>query len=141
MELVIQDKRHLLTDRFNKWLLKRIKEKLFIDLDTSKLKVWDKYLEESDFSQLGQHQKLHSDKILILGINNLDYYASNGLITYRINPSVFIPGFNQLRVSRICKLINHGCLEVQGYPIFSNVFNEIAQNLGKYVDEYLNLGV
>ena len=55
--------------------MKRIREKLFIDLDTSKLKVWDKYLEESDFSQLGQHQKLHSDKILILGINNLDYYA------------------------------------------------------------------
>lgn len=141
MELFIQDKKELLTHNFNRWLLKRLKENLTIEINVDKLTLWDTYLNDCSQYKLRYNRKIYAKDILMLGISNLEYYMSSGTISFRINSSVFVPGLDRIKVCSVCRLINYGCLELQGYPIFTKVFKEVKSNFSKYVDEYLYLGV
>ena len=60
MELFIQDKKELLTHNFNRWLFKRLKENLTIEINVDKLTLWDTYLNDCSQYKLRYNRKIYA---------------------------------------------------------------------------------
>ena len=56
-------------------------------------------------------------------------------ITIKINEKVLLPNTN-VKLIELCKLINNGNLDLKAYPIFTEIFNDVKDNLEKYYSEY-----
>ena len=41
-----------------------------------------------------------------------------------------------MQLSEVVKLINFGCIDIKGYPLFTRVFNYITNNIPYYIEEF-----
>lgn len=137
MKLIVTYTNDSLDLDFGKWLIKRIQEKFILAIDENKLKRWDKFFEESDEYKSIYRKKILTKDILIVGIRNLICRKFPQKLIIHINNNLFVPGLDRVRIETVCKLINFGNTEIKGYPIFTEVFGEVADNIHDYINEYL----
>ena len=70
--------------------------------------------------------------ILIYGINHLHYTETSEKIIIKMNYYLNCPNIDA-KLYDICKLVNYGNLNIKGYPIFTNVFKHILNNIDFYI--------
>ena len=97
-------------------------------IDRKKLINWDLYF--NSFSKLTNNFKknISSYEIIISGIYNLIYIKREREVVIKIDPSQKLPGINA-KINVLCSTINNGNLIVKGYPIFTDLFTYISNNL------------
>lgn len=123
--------------RFIKWLEKYIKYQIIKNTDNKYLLELDKMIEESQLLEefkVGD-VKFNSKKAILLSINCLQCVKIKDSYHISINNNINFPGY-ALPLENICKLINFGTLNIKGFPIYTNAFNNIVVNLPRYFTRY-----
>lgn len=138
MYLEISNHQGLLTKSFGNWLIKELHNNFFINLNEAKLKNWDTYFEKSDEYKSIYKKKIITKEILIIGIKNLICKEAATKLIIQINPNLFVPGLDRIRIDQLCRVINYGTITTQGYPIFTDLFIEVSDNINQYIDKYIN---
>lgn len=112
-------------DYFIEWLIDLIRKNLIFKLDFKKIKT------ASD--KLG----FNVINALILFVNNLTYHKTKNVYIIELkNRDILLPGYD-IKLNAACKLINYGNNEFKGYPILTQIFNDIRKNIIEYYEEYL----
>lgn len=138
MKLEIGDPKNLLDRSFIIWLKLKIRDKVLADINEAKLVKWDLYFNNNSHFRSIYKKKLSTKDFIIAGAINLDYIKSESSFIIRINNNYYTPGLDRVKLMSICKLINFGNTEVNGYPIFTDTFEYFAQNIQAYVEEYIH---
>ena len=135
MRLEIEYKDNSLDKKFGNWLILIIRELIKSSINDKKLSKWDKYIEEH-FNHI-YSKKVTSKDIIFTGIKDLMCDDTDSKLIIKISTNHFMQGLDRVRVETLCRLINYGNTEIKGYPIFTNAFNDIADNISVYVRKYL----
>ena len=102
-------------------------------IDTKKLYKYDELFQSEEFLELSDNTVISSRKVIVLGMTNLIHKRYETTTHIFINPNINYPGTN-LRLVDLCKIINYGTLSIDAYPIFTETFDYIQRNIGKYID-------
>lgn len=123
---------------FIEWLIGKIQYIILRDIDWKKLKPFSDYQEHTKlFNPMNTHQKkIDFHEVVMLGIQNLSYIQVKDTWIISIKQDISYPGY-YARVYDICKFINYGLLQVKGYPIFTEAFNTVNNDLSKYYSMFL----
>lgn len=137
MQLVLYDEANKLPKLFPQWLLRRIKTNLVHNMNIAKINLWNDVLNEQYKEFKLYPISLKADRIIRLGIDHVIISSTDDTVIYHIDSNVFVPGLDRVKVSEICKLINYGTLSQEGFPLFTQTFNEVENNFTYYISEYL----
>lgn len=136
MKLRIYDESGSIDTDFGWWLIPKISSAIISSINMRKLDRWNTYINEtSDISRL-YTRKYKVEDIIIFACNNLVCKGTPGEIYIEINPVINAPGFDRIKLSSICKMINFGVQGVKEYPLFTSVFKEFKSNITDYVRMY-----
>ena len=129
---------NIYSEDFLKWLMKRM---FFIGLDyvnshKEQLKPLDEYLSKS----IQGKRKYSALNIIIAGLRNLTITHNKNQSIISINERTKLPLSNKILLYTVCKLINYGSLDLKPFPVFTYVFDYVANNIIKLYNEY-ELGV
>ena len=138
MKLEIGDPKNLLDRSFIEWLKVKIRNKILADVNLKKLENWDNFFNNQSMYKSIYKKKILTSDIILAGASNLDYVKSESNFWIRINPNIYTPGLDKVKLDVICKLINYGNRDLVGYPIFTDTFEYFAENINEYVDRYLH---
>lgn len=105
-------------------------------LELSKLDKFDEYFKSEGFVNTYKVSNLSSRNIIYLGISHLSHRRYETETQLSIDDSLYYPGTN-IKISSLCKLINFGNMDIDGYPIFSNTFQHFRDNIDKYIDKHI----
>ena len=126
---LILNKSDRITETFIHWLENEIKTRLIAYSDSKQLNRLSIYSKDVFNTQLD------------LNAIYLDIVDS---IKFKETATSFILTFNYrgiINTNVIIKYINFGSSGVNGYPIFSKVFNDVMNNLDSYIYKYNLVGV
>ena len=138
MHLVIDNPENLDLDGFCKWLIPQIQRYLEASIDDNHLIRWDYYLNMgSTFLKTYRFDRqVSSREILIAGSYNLVVKKQPTQYTIELNLNTIIPN-SSAKFINVITLINNGNLSMQGYNIYTQVMNYIADNIDYYFKAYL----
>lgn len=128
MTLIIQ-KSDEITETFIHWLENEIKTRLIVYSNSKQLDRLSMFTKDILNVQLN----LNSMYLNIVDSIKFKETATSFVLTFE-----YI-GINNLDM--IIKYINFGSAEVNGYPIFSKIFNDVTNNLDLYISKYKLVGV
>lgn len=123
---------------FIQWLVERIKGMIFLSLNMKKLKSFEMYQKDEEIFK--PHTKesgnLNFKKAILKGIKSINYtrIKDNWIISIPQNKPY--PGY-YATIYSICKFVNNGNMDIQGYNLFSKVFIRVKTNLTKYYNQFL----
>ena len=107
-------------------------------IDPKKLEVWDIYLQSLPaYWDIYKKYKKSAKDLLIFAAKNLIHSESDEEFNVYINDTIYSPFLDTIKLNSFCKLINFGDLTCKGYPIFTECFDYIAENIQDLVDTYL----
>lgn len=136
MQLEITSSSPIIDRKFGNWIIKHIQALISSEVESVKLKTWDKYFNEQFSTLYGK--EISSKDIIKIGVRNLVCMYANSAIIIRISPNIFMPGLDRVKVESLCKLINYGNTTISAVPIFTNAFDHVADNIDEYVEMYMN---
>jgi hypothetical protein len=136
MTLLIEDKQGFVDLFFGKWLIPKITADIINRIDKSKLLKWDDYLTNSSSLARIYSKNYRAYDVLVFAAKNIICTGTKGSIVIKIDDNIMMPGFDRVKVKDLVKLITNGNLEVKGYPVVSDVFNDFANNINKYMRLY-----
>lgn len=136
MELRITDPTQTLDSNFGSWLIPKISVKIQSQMYQYNLKQLDDYINTSDSVSRLYTRDYKTTEIIKYISENLVNDSISGLISIKINNTLFIPGFDRFRVDIAAKLINFGATDLKPVPIFTNVFAYFAKNIDTFIDFY-----
>ena len=137
MKLEIRDPENILQDDFIKWFLKELRNKIINSVNIRKLELWDIYFNNQTLYKSIYKKKISSLDIIKSGAANLQCVKNKESLLIQINPNINIIGLDRVTLNSACKLINYGNTEMDGYPIFTNIFEDIASNIHVYIDKFI----
>lgn len=137
MKLEIGDPKNLIEDDFIIWLKIKIRDKIISDVKLDKLKNWDNFFNNQSMYKSIYKKKILTSGLIATGSSNLDHIKSESSFYIRINPNIYVPGLDRVKLESICKTINFGTQEIAGYPIFTETFDYFAEHIQEYLDRYL----
>lgn len=137
MRLEIIDEKQLLGLEFGNWLVKQVQQAILLRINPKKLKKWDKYFNDSEQYRSISGSDIKAEQIVLAGIDALQCVGTEGKLSIRIRPNQFVPNLDRVVIDTTCKLINYGNVSIQGYPIFSDTFTNISENIDEYIDMYV----
>lgn len=138
MKLRIYDPQKILDRPFIVWLMTQIRNKVLMECNLKKLEHWDVYFNSETVYKSIYKKRIFTKDIITAGISNLHYLLTDDGFFISINPNIYTPGLDRIKLISLCKLINFGNQQILGYPIFTDIFQEIADNINDYVEKYLN---
>ena len=137
MKLEIRDTSGLLKPEFGKWLCKRLHFMIMDRLDPKKCVTLNKFFNSKQntfLHPISNDKEINTANIILEGSRNFVCYGNP--LVLQVDPNKFVFGFEQAKLNTICKFINYGNQSVTGYPIFTEIFEEVASNIDDYVEEY-----
>lgn len=121
---------------FCEWLADIVKSQIKGSIDEKKLIRWNEYLSSGSTITLMGRKSILAKEIIFKGVDLILVRELPEKFIIEINPNIMMPGVKNKRVSTLCKLINYGNMDIKGYPIFSDTFSMIADNINAYIDLY-----
>lgn len=137
MRIEIADPTGILTIKFGQWLIKQIQSEIAATVNSAKLEKWDKFFATTDEYKSIYSKPVTTKSILLAGLKSLVCDIGVGKLIIRFNSTLFVPGMNHVNLETTIKLINYGTVDVKGYPIFSDTFVRVADNINDYVSMYM----
>lgn len=138
MKIEIFDVDNTLGIEFGYWLTRKMKSVFQYKVDLNKLSVWNDVLEKDIKYQTLDGSPISCYSILLQGFDNLIVDKLPEKLIIRFNNNKFVTNMNHVKLDVICRLINFGTTTVRGYPILTDVFSDVVNNINDYVDEYLS---
>ena len=138
MNLIIDQELDLDLSDFCDFIIKYIQENLPRNLDERKLLRYDDYINNNikiDFAY-NERRILSSKELIISSTYNLIKRKFSKYYMIEIDPNIYIKDTN-IKLVDIIKLINYGSLTLQPYPIYSNIMEEIAEDLDTLYEQFL----
>lgn len=136
MNITIKDEKDLLTIDFLNWLLEELKDLILSKLNPSKIKAFDNYLNKTDIFKLHALKKYSCLSFINFSLKHLILTKHNTTITIKFSNKIYLTGLTLTTVDTFCKFINYGDATIKGYPIFTECFTKIVDNLNTYVNAY-----
>lgn len=127
-------------DDFIEWLIDIIKHKIISQLDNEYIINFNNIVNDNEiFKKNNPDSKVKFDvrKAILISLNTLKYRKIKNVYIIDIGKDILFPNY-QVKLETVCKLLNYGNTQIKGYPIFTNVFNDIRQNLESYYQQYLD---
>ena len=137
MKLEILDENNELDYAFGRWLIKQIQLEFRLNVDQRKLQKWDKFFAESDEYKGIYSQPVKTITILQTALKNLQCDNLPDKLIIKFNQNQFMPGFDRVKVDTLLRLITFGNNSLQGYPIVKDILQRIADNIGDYINRYV----
>lgn len=137
MRIEIKSDSELIDKDFGYFLIELIQEEIRNKLNPLKLVKLNKYIKENEVFKSVYRKHITCEEIIIIGSRNLICKETSTKIIIEINNNILIPGLDRVKINSACKLINYGTIDIKGYPIFTNIFNEFTNNIDLFVDRYL----
>jgi len=126
MELKIENCKDV---QFILYLISFLKRYIVGSIDNRKLYALNMYIDSLPEYKSKLRRSINCKEIITIGAYNLTYYKYNGdLFIIKIDSNQKIFGLD-IKVEDACRLINYGTLNVSGYPIFTEAFKYIEENL------------
>lgn len=135
MRLEIEYREGTLGKDFGNWLISIICKKVKEDLDEKKLINMDNYIEKN-FTHIFK-KPVTSKQIIYAGLKELICDDDSSKLIIKISTHNFMQGLDRARIETLCRLINFGNASVKGYPIFTDTFKSIAEDIDIYIEMYL----
>lgn len=141
MRLFINNPSHENLDKFiYEYIFPEIQLIFTYNLNISRCTNWTKYFHKIDLGWITykNHKTIipSAYEILLAGLKNLRVLNCHNHYIIEINPNEIAPK-TRAKLIDICNLINYGNLEMPGYPIFENTFNEVLIHLPDLYKQYL----
>lgn len=136
MKLKILDPDNILDKSFINWLCIQIRNEVIANINLKKLDNWDQYFNSETVYKSIYKKRISTRDLIVAGISNLYYQVSEDGFWISINPTKLTPGLDRIKLETICKVINYGNRQIIGYPIFTDTFQNIADNITDYVQKY-----
>jgi len=97
-------------------------------------KLFEISVDKKRFKPFDREYKINSYSLLKKALNNL-IISKNGNNQYIIKTNNIIK-VNNLTLDYYLRLINYGTREIKGYPLISELFNYIKDNINKIYKEW-----
>ena len=137
MKLEIFDDNDELPTEFGIWIVGIIKDNIALNLNPSKLSIWDKFFNSTpEYKSIYSGVDVETVKFIDELSNMIVVKKIPGKFIIEITPNRYVSGLDRIRASSLAKLINFGNLSIRGYPIFTDVFKEVADNINDYVERF-----
>ena len=137
MRIEIKDPHQIIDQDFITWFKKQIRDRLLDDIDSKKLQKWTNYFNTKSMYKSIYRKMILAEDIISAGVYNLQHSRSGSIISIYINPNIYAPGLDRIKLVTLCKLINFGNQEIKGYAIFTSTFKHFSENINDYIDMYL----
>ena len=109
------------------YVIRFLRSYIIQETNYRKLAALDAYLNSPNM--FGDAVRILSCRAIILSAaNNLVFKRFHDEIVITINNNKKFAGLNA-KLYDLCKLINYGTVSVPGYPIFTEAFNYVADNI------------
>lgn len=122
---------------FCQWLRDIVADRIKGSVNEAKLIPWNDYLNNGNILVFTNRKSILAKEIIYKGADSLRVVELPQKFLIEINPKYKMPGVENKKVLTLCKLINYGNAEMKGYPIFSNIMSDIADNINAYIDLYM----
>jgi hypothetical protein len=136
MKLKIIDPNNMLDRSFINWLCIQIRNEVIANINLKKLDNWDRYFNSETVYKSIYKKRISTRDLIVAGVSNLYYQVSEDGFWISINPTKLTPGLDRIKLETICKVINYGNRQIIGYPIFTDTFQKVADNITDYVQKY-----
>lgn len=137
MKIEITNTNRTLDYKFGEWIIEVVSNEIKSNIDEKKLIRWNEYLNTDGVLKFTSRKSILAKEIIYLGIDNLRLSELPNRFIIEINPNKYVPGVDKVKVVSACKLINYGNATMKGYPIFSNSFEMVVQNIDSLIEIYL----
>ena len=128
MKLVIDKTKYNFENEFYIWLLDYIKYMLKLKIDYRKLHKFQTLINKNK-TILGPFKKYVSGKdVFITCVENIIVQETTNKLIYQIDPTAIYPG-TFIKISMLGRMINYGTLNSQAYPIFTDIFTQVKNNI------------
>ena len=122
---------------FCNWLIPRIQEYLYANIDDEKLARFDAYLNSNNTNRWQIiPQIVRTKNILIGAVYNLIVKSYGNYFDIQIDPNINIPN-SFAKFIDIVSLVDKGNLLLAPYAIFSDTMNYFADNINIYFKEFI----
>ena len=127
----------LYSEGFISWLVTRLKIELLYKIKKNKIIPLSNYINSFDnpFKNILNKNNISFYDLIVYGINNLIYIKTKKGYIITINPYKYLP-YCKIPIKSFCKLLNNGVFGISGYPLLSNHFNMVKDNLTEYYKDY-----
>ena len=139
MRLKLTTESEFFDARFAQWLITRVQEVFYTKLDKNKLVKWNTFFDNSTQFNTITGKPFDTEQVVLFAIKSLIYEVESSELTIKFSPNKLVPNLDRVKVEMIVKTINFGTAEITGYPIFTETFDAVADNINNYVEEYVNL--
>ena len=123
---------------FINFLMFKLRLLILKKLNRKKLKLIDEYVNEKElFEKSNKNSKIkfNSYYAIHFAVRNIVCINLRGKFIIKLKENINLPGFNT-PILEICKFIDYGNYEFEGYPIFTNAFMNIRNNIVDYYKIY-----
>ena len=115
---------------FDKFLRTKMKEFIGLNLNDSRFKLIQDYLQE-------EYESTITIETLNYAIDSMQRTDNGYLHSFEINNNVLCMEIPDEKLIIIIKLVEYGNLTLKGLDIFKSMFNYINKNISLLVDEYM----
>lgn len=137
MQLVIENPKGLRLDSFCEWLIPKISEALYSNIDSKKLIPFNNYINKYNIVNWTLYRRpIMCSEIIYLGMNYLVYHKTNNSYIIEIDSNINIPN-STTKIISLCNLINYGNMSLNAYPIFDKATDIIAEDLPNLYAKFL----
>ena len=137
MQLVIENPEDKKLDSFCEWLIPKISEALYFNIESKKLISFNNYINEHNLVNWTLYRRpIMCSEIIKLGLYYLIYHKTNSSYIIEIDNNINIPNSNTKIIS-LCNLINYGNISLSAYPIFDKAMDIIAEDLPDLYAKFL----
>ena len=115
-----------LSDHFGNWLLEVAKQEIKKSFNKKKLESFSQYMDITI--------NIPVETFLTKVLEAIVYTIDDEAISIHIDRNTYLVG--NIKLETLCRAINFGNTTQKGYPIFTDVFSKIANNINEYVTLY-----
>ena len=136
IRILISDIENKYTDDFFEFVKYKMREYFYSHLDYKKLEPFDIFINENPKYKSIFNKHISAYDICISALYNIEILRFGKNIVLKIDENAVIPNTNR-KLIELCKLINEGNLVLKAYPIFTDIFNYVKNNIEEIYIEYV----
>lgn len=136
MKILITDEAGKYTDDFLNYVLAKFKDIYYEIVDERKLAPFEVYINELPRYKSLMKNHISAKEICITALYNIRILHYRQDVIFKIDETVYLPN-TRIKLIELCKLINDGTLLLRSYPIFTEIFDWVKDNIEVYYAEYI----
>lgn len=137
MQILIE-KSNFISTFFIKYLISILKILILKKLDTTHIQLFNYLVKEHDlFKKINNNvPDFNINKAIRLLLNNIQIISTKEAFIIKFNETIRYPGY-YITVYDACKIFNYGALDIPPYPIITNAFMNLENNIKTYYARYI----